>query len=168
MALTLGVFGNKAKGLASLQGNGFKTLPFTSVCVDDDLLNGNPEETIKAVLAQIGESNFYAVRSSSITEDTEESAAAGQFKTLLGVTKESIADAINVVAASLPELSPDDEPHGVVIQPLIHSVNSTSGVMFTHEERWMINYAPGLCNYVVQGFEVAQRGFHPSGKPWMA
>ena len=168
MALTLGVFGNKAKGLASLQGHGFKTLPFTSVCVDDDLPNRNPEETTKAVLGQIGESNFYAVRSSSITEDTEESAAAGQFKTLLGITKESLADAINVVAASLPELSPDDEPHGVVIQPLIHSVNSTSGVMFTHEERWMVNYAPGLCNYVVQGFEVAQRGFHPSGKPWMA
>jgi pyruvate,water dikinase len=167
MALTLGVFGNKAKGLASLQGHGFKTLPFTSVCADDDLPNANPEEIAKAVLDEIGESDFYAVRSSSITEDTEESAAAGQFKTLLGITKESIADAINVVAASLPELSPDNEPHGVVIQPLIYSVNSTSGVMFTHEERWMVNYAPGLCNYVVQGFEVAQRGFHPSGETWM-
>ena len=167
MALTLGVFGNKAKGLASLQGHGFKTLPFTSICVDDELPNGNPEELVKAVIAQIGASNFYAVRSSSITEDTEDSAAAGQFKTLLGVTKETLADAINVVAASLPEMSPDDEPHGVVIQPLIHHVNSTSGVMFTHQERWMVNYAPGLCNYVVQGFEVAQRGFHPSGKPWM-
>ena len=78
MALTLGVFGNKAKGLASLQGHGFKTLPFTSVCADDDLPNANPEEIAKAVLDEIGESDFYAVRSSSITEDTEESAAAGQ------------------------------------------------------------------------------------------
>jgi pyruvate,water dikinase len=107
------------------------------------------------------------VRSSSITEDTDESAAAGQFKTLLGVTKESLAEAIKEVAESLPTLASDEEPHGVVIQPLLHSSESISGVMFTHEERWMVNYAPGLCNYVVQGFEVAQRGFHPSGKSWM-
>ena len=168
MALTLGIFGNKAKGLASLKRHGFNTLPFTSVCVDADLLKGNPEETTQAIIAQIGKADFYAVRSSSITEDTEESAAAGQFKTLLGITKESLPFAISEVAESLPEISPDEEPHGVIIQPLIHSENSTSGVMFTHEERWMVNYAPGLCNYVVQGFEVAQRGFHPGGKSWMS
>lgn len=167
MALTFGVFGNKAKGLASLQGHGFRTLPFTSVCIDADLVKMDAEEVSKAIVSQIGVSNFYAVRSSSITEDTDESAAAGQFKTLLGITKESLAEAIKEVAESLPKLAPDEEPHGVVIQPLLHSSESISGVMFTHEERWMVNYAPGLCNYVVQGFEVAQRGFHPSGKSWM-
>jgi phosphohistidine swiveling domain-containing protein len=167
MALTFGVFGNKAKGLASLQGHGFRTLPFTSVCVDGDLVKMDAEEVSKAIISQIGVSNFYAVRSSSITEDTDESAAAGQFKTLLGITKESVAEAIKEVAESLPKLALDEEPHGVVIQPLLHSNESISGVMFTHEERWMVNYAPGLCNYVVQGFEVAQRGFHPSGKSWM-
>jgi len=167
MALTFGVFGNKAKGLASLQGYGFKTLPFTSVCVDGDLVKMNAEEVSQAIVSQIGGSNFYAVRSSSITEDTDESAAAGQFKTLLGITKESLAEAIKEVAESLPTLADEQEPHGVVIQPLLHSSESISGVMFTHEERWMVNYAPGLCNYVVQGFEVAQRGFHPSGKSWM-
>ena len=167
MALTFGVFGNKAKGLASLQGHGFRTLPFTSVCVDGDLVKMDAEQVSQAIISQIGVSNFYAVRSSSITEDTDESAAAGQFKTLLGITKESLAEAIQEVAESLPKLAPDEEPHGVVIQPLLHSSGSISGVMFTHEERWMVNYAPGLCNYVVQGFEVAQRGFHPSGKSWM-
>ena len=167
MALTFGVFGNKAKGLASLQGHGFRTLPFTSVCIDADLVKMDAEEVSEAIVSQIGVSNFYAVRSSSITEDTDESAAAGQFKTLLGITKESLAEAIQEVAESLPKLAPDEEPHGVVIQPLLHSSESISGVMFTHEERWMVNYAPGLCNYVVQGFEVAQRGFHPSGKSWM-
>jgi len=167
MALTFGVFGNKAKGLASLQGHGFRTLPFTSVCVDGDLVKMDAELVSEAIVSQIGVSNFYAVRSSSITEDTDESAAAGQFKTLLGITKESLAEAIKEVAESLPTLASDEEPHGVVIQPLLHSGESISGVMFTHEERWMVNYAPGLCNYVVQGFEVAQRGFHPSGKSWM-
>ena len=97
MALTLGVFGNKAKGLASLKRHGFNTLPFTSVCVDADLLKGNPEETTQAIIAQIGKADFYAVRSSSITEDTEESAAAGQFKTLLGITKESLPFVISEV-----------------------------------------------------------------------
>ncbi len=125
------------------------------------------EQVSQAIISQVGVSNFYAVRSSSITEDTDESAAAGQFKTLLGITKESLAEAIQEVAESLPKLALDEEPHGVVIQPLLHSSESISGVMFTHEERWMVNYAPGLCNYVVQGFEVAQRGFHPSGKSWM-
>ena len=167
MALTFGVFGNKAKGLASLQGHGFRTLPFTSVCVDGDLVKMDAEQVSEAIVSQIGVSNFYAVRSSSITEDTDESAAAGQFKTLLGITKESLAEAIKEVAESLPKLADEEEPHGVVIQPLLHSSESISGVMFTHEERWMVNYAPGLCNYVVQGFEVAQRGFHPSGKSWM-
>lgn len=167
MALTFGVFGNKAKGLASLQGHGFRTLPFTSVCVDGDLVKMDSEQVSQAIISQVGVSNFYAVRSSSITEDTDESAAAGQFKTLLGITKESLAEAIQEVAESLPKLALDKEPHGVVIQPLLHSSESISGVMFTHEERWMVNYAPGLCNYVVQGFEVAQRGFHPSGKSWM-
>ena len=167
MALTFGVFGNKAKGLASLQGHGFRTLPFTSVCVDGDLVKMDAEQVSQAIISQVGVSNFYAVRSSSITEDTDESAAAGQFKTLLGITKESLAEAIQEVAESLPKLALDEEPHGVVIQPLLHSSESISGVMFTHEERWMVNYAPGLCNYVVQGFEVAQRGFHPSGKSWM-
>jgi len=167
MALTFGVFGNKAKGLASLQGHGFRTLPFTSVCIDADLVKMDAEQVSEAIVSQIGVSNFYAVRSSSITEDTDESAAAGQFKTLLGITKESLAEAIQEVAESLPTLASDEEPHGVVIQPLLHSSESISGVMFTHEERWMVNYAPGLCNYVVQGFEVAQRGFHPSGKSWM-
>ena len=167
MALTFGVFGNKAKGLASLQGHGFRTLPFTSVCVDGDLVKMDAELVSEAIVSQIGVSNFYAVRSSSITEDTDESAAAGQFKTLLGITKESLAEAIKEVAESLPKLADEEEPHGVVIQPLLHSSESISGVMFTHEERWMVNYAPGLCNYVVQGFEVAQRGFHPSGKSWM-
>ncbi len=167
MALTFGVFGNKAKGLASLQGHGFRTLPFTSVCVDGDLVKMDSEQVSQAIISQVGVSNFYAVRSSSITEDTDESAAAGQFKTLLGITKESLAEAIQEVAESLPKLALDEEPHGVVIQPLLHSSESISGVMFTHEERWMVNYAPGLCNYVVQGFEVAQRGFHPSGKSWM-
>lgn len=167
MALAFGVFGNKAKGLASLQGHGFRTLPFTSVCVDGDLVKMDSEQVSQAIISQVGVSNFYAVRSSSITEDTDESAAAGQFKTLLGITKESLAEAIQEVAESLPKLALDEEPHGVVIQPLLHSSESISGVMFTHEERWMVNYAPGLCNYVVQGFEVAQRGFHPSGKSWM-
>jgi phosphohistidine swiveling domain-containing protein len=167
MALTFGVFGNKAKGLASLQGHGFRTLPYTSVCVDGDLVQMDAEQVSEAIVSQIGVSNFYAVRSSSITEDTDESAAAGQFKTLLGITKESLAEAIKEVAESLPTLASDEEPHGVVIQPLLHSSESISGVMFTHEDRWMVNYAPGLCNYVVQGFEVAQRGFHPSGKSWM-
>jgi phosphohistidine swiveling domain-containing protein len=167
MALTFGVFGNKAKGLASLQGHGFRTLPFTSVCVDGDLVKMDTEQVSEAIVSQIGVSNFYAVRSSSITEDTDESAAAGQFKTLLGITKESLAEAIKEVAESLPKLADEEEPHGVIIQPLLHSSESISGVLFTHEERWMVNYAPGLCNYVVQGFEVAQRGFHPSGKSWM-
>lgn len=168
MALKFGTYGNKAKGLASLQDHGFRTLPFTSVCVDDSLRDLDTVSIASAVIKEIGESKYYAVRSSSITEDTEESAAAGQFKTLLGVTKESLAAALQEVAASLPKLSSQEEPHGVVIQPLIYGDDSVSGVMFTHEERWMVNYAPGLCNYVVQGFEAAQRGFHPSGRSWMA
>ena len=87
------------------------------MCVDDSLGNLDTVSIASAVIKQIGEFKYYAVRSSSITEDTEESAAAGQFKTLLGVTKESLAAALQEVGASLPKLSSQEEPHGVVIQP---------------------------------------------------
>ena len=41
---------------------------------------------------------------------------------------------------------------------------AASGVLFTHPERYLLNLAPGLCTYVVQGHPVEEIGCHPSGR----
>ncbi|MGA1398447.1 MAG: hypothetical protein ACO31K_07350, partial [Schleiferiaceae bacterium] len=79
----LGTYGNKALGLDRLQSGGFRTLP--TVSLRADILRGGAEFPSELVAQQLGHPAWYAVRSSSATEDTETSAAAGAFLTELGV-----------------------------------------------------------------------------------
>ena len=150
--------GNKAKGLARLRDEGFPGLPFVSLHARD-LLSGHVPD-LSALAASLGRPNLYAVRSSSATEDTEETAAAGAFLTLLGIPLSDVPEACLQVAKSLP-VTVDE--HGVVIQAFL-AQPSVSGVLFTHAERYHLNLAPGLCAYVVQGHPVEEISCHPSGR----
>ena len=110
-----------------------------------------------------GHPDLYAVRSSSATEDTEEhAAAAGAFLTLLGTPPcpTYLSAACLQVAQSLPSTGSD---HGVIVQAFL-AQPVASGVLFTHPERYLVNLAPGLCTYVVQGHPVEEIGCHPSGR----
>ena len=155
-----GHFGNKARGLAALRHHGFRGLPFCSLPTAA-LLQGE-QPNWHAVAHLLGQPAYYAVRSSSSTEDTEDHAAAGAFLTLLGISFESLPSACLEVAKSLPAQGPH-EPHGVVIQAFL-SQPDASGVLFTHDHRYMVNVAPGLCTHVVNGGDAEAHAFHPSGK----
>ena len=150
--------GNKAKGLARLRDEGFLGLPFVSLHARD-LLSGQVPD-LSALAASLGHPDLYAVRSSSATEDTEDTAAAGAFLTLLGIPLSDVPAACLQVAQSLPTTGSD---HGVIAQAFL-AQPTASGVLFTHPERYLLNLAPGLCSYVVQGHPVEEIGCHPSGR----
>lgn len=84
------MIGGKAAGLARLMELGLPVPPFVTVPVGEDV-----DETS---IAQLGEP--LAVRSSAVGEDADERSAAGQYETLLGVTRDRLPDAIAHVRAS--------------------------------------------------------------------
>lgn len=86
------VIGGKAAGLARLQELGLPVPPAVVLPVGAEL--EDPEEVVN----RIGEP--IAVRSSAVGEDARDRSAAGQYETLLGIRKDTLADAIAHVRAS--------------------------------------------------------------------
>jgi phosphoenolpyruvate synthase/pyruvate phosphate dikinase len=84
------VIGGKAEGLVRLQELGLPVPPFVVVPVGAEV----DEQAARA----LGEP--LAVRSSAVGEDAVDRSAAGQHETVLGVTRERLRDAIEVVRAS--------------------------------------------------------------------
>lgn len=82
--------GGKAEGLFRLQELGLPVPPFVAVPV-----GGDPDE---AEIAALGEP--LAVRSSAVGEDAAGSSAAGQYETVLGVTRDTLGEAVTHVRAS--------------------------------------------------------------------
>ena len=82
--------GGKAEGLLRLQQLGLPVPPFLAVPVGGDV---DEQE-----LAGLGEP--LAVRSSAVGEDAADRSAAGQYETLLGVTRDGVREAIAHVRAS--------------------------------------------------------------------
>jgi phosphoenolpyruvate synthase/pyruvate phosphate dikinase len=82
--------GGKAEGLARLQALGLPVPPFVTVPVGEDVDESS--------LGHLGEP--LAVRSSGLGEDAADRSAAGQYETLLGVTRDGLHDAIAHVRAS--------------------------------------------------------------------
>lgn len=84
------VIGGKAEGLVRLQELGLPVPPFVAVPVG--------AEADEAAVAALGEP--LAVRSSAVGEDATDRSAAGQYETVLGVTRATLADAIEHVRSS--------------------------------------------------------------------
>jgi len=81
------VIGGKAEGLIRLQELGLPVPPFVAVPVG--------EEVDEAAVAALGEP--LAVRSSAVGEDAADRSAAGQYETVLGVTRSTLSDAVERV-----------------------------------------------------------------------
>jgi pyruvate,water dikinase len=81
------VIGGKAEGLVRLQDLGLPVPPFVAVPVGEDV----DEDAVAA----LGEP--LAVRSSAVGEDAAERSAAGQYETVLGVTRATLRDAVEHV-----------------------------------------------------------------------
>jgi phosphoenolpyruvate synthase/pyruvate phosphate dikinase len=79
--------GGKAEGLIRLQELELPVPPFVAVPVG--------EEVDEAAVAALGEP--LAVRSSAVDEDAADKSAAGQYETLLGITRATLHDAIERV-----------------------------------------------------------------------
>ena len=82
--------GGKAEGLVRLQELGLPVPPFVAVPVG--------AEVDEAAIAALGEP--LAVRSSAVGEDAADRSAAGQYETVLGVTRTTLRDAIAHVRSS--------------------------------------------------------------------
>ena len=78
------VIGGKAEGLVRLQELGLPVPPFVAVPVGEDV--------DEAAVEALGEP--LAVRSSAAGEDAAERSAAGQYETVLGVTRTTLRDAM--------------------------------------------------------------------------
>ena len=78
------MIGGKAEGLVRLQELALPVPPFVAVPVGED-----PDE---AAVAALGEP--LAVRSSAVGEDAADRSAAGQYETVLGVTRATLRDAV--------------------------------------------------------------------------
>jgi len=78
------VIGGKAEGLIRLQELGLPVPPFVAVPVG--------EEADESAIAALGEP--LAVRSSAVGEDAADRSAAGQYETVLGVTRATLSDAV--------------------------------------------------------------------------
>jgi phosphoenolpyruvate synthase/pyruvate phosphate dikinase len=84
------VIGGKAEGLVRLQSLGLPVPPFVAVPVG--------EEVDENAVAELGEP--LAVRSSAVGEDAAGRSAAGQYETVLGVTRAGLREAVQRVRAS--------------------------------------------------------------------
>lgn len=84
------MIGGKAEGLVRLQELGLPVPPFVAIPVGEDV----DERRV----AKLGEP--LAVRSSALGEDAADRSAAGQYETVLGVTRDRLRDAIERVRTS--------------------------------------------------------------------
>jgi pyruvate,water dikinase len=102
---------------------------------------------------------FFAVRSSAASEDSDKEAKAGQFYTALGVPKESIFREMSNVKDSFK-----GESGTIIVQEFVPS--SRAGVMFTNAGMGLtaINANFGLCDTVVKGEACDQFILNSGGK----
>jgi phosphoenolpyruvate synthase/pyruvate phosphate dikinase len=117
------VIGGKAEGLVRLQKLQLPVPSFVAVPVG--------EEVDEAAVAALGEP--LAVRSSAVGEDGAHQSAAGQFETVLGVTRATLADAIAHVR-SATERARAYGAEGEVAVVVQHQIPATrAGVAFSRD-----------------------------------
>lgn len=113
--------GFKAYNLFIMFQNGINTIP--GIVIYDQML----EKDFIYLENKLSEEIKYSVRSSMPNEDTINSSSAGKYKTLLGVNKNELRDAVLQVAESAKDLP--YKAKAVLIQPMIFS--EVSGILFT-------------------------------------
>lgn len=135
--------GGKGAHLQWMKEQGFPVPDFIVIPVNalqEDILQSEVEQNLKLFLSNNPNSDF-AVRSSATVEDGESKSYAGQFKSYLHISAESVADKIKAVHASAESENPEGvgagfkRYHGesglkmaVVVQKMIAA--DVSGVAF--------------------------------------
>jgi pyruvate,water dikinase len=117
------VIGGKAEGLVKLQELGLPVPPFVAIPVG--------EQVDEAAVAALGEP--LAVRSSAAGEDSTDRSAAGQYETVLGVTRATLREAVAHVRSGTDraEAYGADGDVAVVVQRQIPATRA--GVAFSRD-----------------------------------
>ncbi|HEY3576745.1 MAG TPA: PEP/pyruvate-binding domain-containing protein [Gaiellaceae bacterium] len=117
------MIGGKAEGLVKLQELGLPVPPFVAVPVGEE-----PDESAVAALGEP-----LAVRSSAVGEDAADRSAAGQYETVLGVTRATLPDAVVQVRAGTDRAKTygADGEVAVVIQRQVPATRA--GVAFSRD-----------------------------------
>ncbi|HEY3541974.1 MAG TPA: PEP/pyruvate-binding domain-containing protein [Gaiellaceae bacterium] len=117
------VIGGKAEGLVRLQELGLPVPAFVAVPLG--------AEIDEAAVAALGEP--LAVRSSAVGEDAADKSAAGQYETLLGVTRDELRDAVARVrtATARAEAYGAGTDVAVVVQRQVRATRA--GVAFSRD-----------------------------------
>jgi len=158
------IFGNKARNLGILVNQGILVPNGIAVSYEpylDYLESGSFKNDFERRLFQKLESYScqFAVRSSANVEDSGQRSYAGQFKTILDVSRDKLIEAIKKVYDSAinfnSSYSKGPIHMGIVIQEMINA--EISGVLFTYD---LINQSPnsimaelswGKCENIVSG-----------------
>jgi pyruvate,water dikinase len=152
------VIGGKAEGLIRLQELGLPVPPFVSVPVG--------EKVDEAAVAALGEP--LAVRSSAVGEDAADRSAAGQYETVLGVTRATLADAVAHVRSSTERAQAYGAGADVAVVVQRQVPATRAGVAFSRDpvsgdETVLIECALGGGEAVVSG-EVTPDSYRVSGE----
>ncbi len=133
----ISVVGGKGVGLAKLVAYGLNVPDFFIISAGTDINDDAFATELDSFVANLN-CELFAVRSSSVNEDSREDSFAGQFLTLLDVTKDKLLEAVKSVVFSckskhvMKYSQHFDKSCGdvaVVVQEQIHG--DYSGVMFT-------------------------------------
>ena len=158
------IFGNKARNLGVLINQGILVPNGIAVSYEpylDYLESGSFKNDFERRLCQkLGSfSGQFAVRSSADVEDSGQRSYAGQFKTVLDVSKDGIIEAIKQVYDSginfNSSYSNNPIQMGIVIQEMIDA--ERSGVLFTYDlinqknDSIMVELSKGKCENIVSG-----------------
>ncbi len=147
--------GNKAENLQKLKSGGFLVPEFIIVPIGLDELE--LQTRIKA--SMLRRNQWFAVRSSSIAEDSKTDSKAGSFYTAIAVQAVKVFSAYKKVEQSLNQTK-----GAIILQQFIPTIQA--GVLFTNNGKGqiIINALKGLCKPVVEGAMCDEWYFSSDGK----
>lgn len=158
------IFGNKARNLSILLNREILIPNGIAVSYEhhlDYLESGSFHDDFEKELYQkIGSSSdLFAVRSSADVEDSGQRSYAGQFKTILDVSRDRVIEAIKTVYDSginfNSSYSSNSIQMGILVQDMINA--QISGVLFTYDlinknsDSIMLELSRGKCENIVSG-----------------
>lgn len=159
--------GGKGAGLSKLKAYGLNVPDFFVIAAGTDIHDKNFAAELDGFAANL-HCGLFAVRSSSVNEDGAENSFAGQYTTLLDVTRENLYDAVKSVAQSCGNqtvkaysgrFAEEERGVAVVVQRQLHG--EYSGVMFTtspyDESERIIESVRGAGENLVSGIAAPDR-----------
>ncbi|MFA4815382.1 MAG: PEP/pyruvate-binding domain-containing protein [Candidatus Gracilibacteria bacterium] len=156
----MGILGAKSKNLQKLTEAGFPVPQFFPVS-SKQLSQDSYDKLAEKIHLQL-KCKSYAVRSSALVEDTEISARAGEFKTVLDVPPKDLADAILELCQDAEHKLGNLDQFSLLVQEFIEP--DVAGVFFTHhpggERGWVLEYHFGRGDKLVGG---ELKPFHKKG-----